>query len=449
MRRYATLLLLLPIIGTLIGFWIGQSQWSTLWPEASRLNLLTPNLDAFAKEATVYEAAYASSPWTMASLGAVFTSLSPSQCIESKALGEEVGPYVDRVLLRKEVELLSTRLRRAGYVTAAELTNPFLARERGWAKGFRDFRNEDGATMKSLITDQNTRADAITKNASRWLALNHRQSFFLWLHYLDPHAPYDSPGTPETLRDKYPDDWETRRAYYDEHHKKDQPTDPRYEQFCREMYAEEVKYVDRWVGRLLAELKRKNIYDDAMIVIMSDHGEELFDHGGFEHGHSMREKTLHVPLLVKWPRGTKADQRITQTVGLIQLGETFSELAKLSTGNREGQPLPRKNGEPGAEVFSESVLYGSDQTALTTDSYKVIFHRPASGPGVFEVYDRKNDRAERYNLAETEVAQELRDRLLLLTEKAVSQRITSNEAGKTETPIGEDSRRKLRSLGYL
>ncbi len=551
MRRYSTLLLLLPIIGTLAGLWLGWSQRSDLWPEVSRLNLwwrvgqgwlagtalwglaallsrggggpsgakgwwrralegmllvmalapvglwmtlalpdsvmrqaapplwpfgshrpsivligidalradhlgaygsaagLTPNLDTFVKDATVYEAAYAASPWTLDSLGSVFTSLSPSQCVVTREQGEEVGPYVDRVTLRGEVELLSTRLRKTGYVTAAELTNPFLARERGWAQGFRDFRNEDGWKIEPLITDQSTRADTLTKNASQWLVLNHRRPFFLWLHYLDTHAPYDSPDTTKALRKKYPDDWETRRAYYDEHRKRGLPTDPRYEQFCREMYAEEVKYVDRWVGELLTELKRVNAYEDSVIVIMADHGEELFDHGGFEHGHSMHEETLRVPLLVKWPRGIAADRRISQTVGLTELGATLLDLAKLPTRNMQRRPLPRRDGGLGAEVFSEGVLYGSDQTALTTDSYKVIYHLPASGPGLFEVYDRKRDRAERQDLAETDAARDLRDHLRILTDAAMAQRVTANEKDVPDAKVGEGARRKLRSLGYL
>jgi arylsulfatase len=550
MRRHSAIILLLPIIGTLAGLWLGRSEWSDLWPELSRLNLawrvgqgwlagflvfavllllarggrptktgrwrravegvlvatalapaglwmtlalpdgvmrkaaprlwplhsrrpnivligvdalradhlgaygskagLTPNLDKFADEATVYEAAYASSPWTLASLGAVFTSLPPSQCIVMKAKGEEPGPYVDRVVLRKGVELLPQRLRRAGYLTAAELTNPFLARERGWAQGFRDFRNEDGWEIKPLITDDSTRAETITRNASQWLQLTHRQPFFLWLHYLDTHAPYDSPDTPAELRERYPRDWDTGRAYYyDEKRKEDALTGPRYEQFCREMYAEEVRYADRWVGELLEELQRVGGYDNSIIVIMSDHGEELFDHGGFEHGHSMHEEVLRVPLLVKWPRGVKADQQISQTVALTDLADTFLELARVPMGEIQGRPLPRRDGEPGVEVFSEGVLYGAEQTALTSDRYKAIYHLPASGPGRFEVYDREADRGERRDLSKTGAARDLRERLRVLTEAVMARRVTGNEEGAPRREVGEEARRKLRSLGYL
>jgi hypothetical protein len=136
-------------------------------------------------------------------------------------------------------------------------------------------------------------------------------------------------------------------------------------------------------------------------------------------------------------------------VGLTELGTTLLELTKIPMGNVQGRPLPRRDGEPGAEVFSEGVLYGSDQTALTTDSYKVIYHLPASGPGVFEVYDRNRDRGERRNLAETGAARELCERLRVLTEAAMAQRVTANEKDVPDAKIGEGARRKLRSLGYL
>ncbi|MCJ7750208.1 MAG: sulfatase [Armatimonadetes bacterium] len=413
---------------------------------------LTPNLDEFAREATRYEAAYAASSWTLPSLGALFAMRSPSESVVMFTEGEDGQRYFERAAVFADVPLLSEGLRSAGYRTGAELTNPFLAGTKGWERGIEFFRNEDGVDQEALLTEGGAPAETVTENALAWLRLNRREPFFLWMHYLDPHTPYESPKTPENLRHAYPAEWETaRRDWYEE--MQDAPAEERarYQQFCREMYAEEVRYADRWVGEVLAELKRRGTYDTSLVVILSDHGEELFDHGGFEHGHSMHEEVLRVPLLVKWPKGIGADRTVGQTVALGSLAATALETAGCPPmEGRQVEPLPRRDGGSGAEVFSEGTLHGPEQTALTTDQYKVIYRPGADeGGGAFEVYDRRNDRGERRDLAGTEAAAELRARLKALTEEAHAARAKRAAAGAPKIEMSEDERRRLKSLGYL
>ena len=119
--------------------------------------------------------------------------------------------------------------------------------------------------------------------------------------------------------------------------KGDPETRARYQEFCRKMYAEEVRYVDRWFGDLLAQIRDADWYESSLVVVTSDHGEELFDHGGFEHGHSMHEELLRVPLLVKWPTAAEADEQVSQTVGLVDLAPTFLEFAGAP-------PMPDQSG---------------------------------------------------------------------------------------------------------
>ncbi len=413
---------------------------------------LTPNLDEFAREATRYEAAYAASSWTLPSLGALFAMRSPSESVVMFIEGEDGERYFGRAAVFADVPLLSESLRSAGYRTGAELTNPFLAGAKGWERGIEFFRNEDGVDPEALLTERGAPAETVTEHALAWLRLNRREPFFLWMHYLDPHTPYESPDVPENLRRAYPAEWGTaRRDWYDE--MQDAPAEVRakYQQFCREMYAEEVRYADRWVGEALAELKRRGVYDTSLVVILSDHGEELFDHGGFEHGHSMHEEVLRVPLLVKWPKGVEAEAVVGQTVALGSLAATALELAgHPPMEGRRVEPLPRRDGEPGAEVFSEGILHGSEQTALTTNEYKVIYRPGADeGRGAFEVYGRRSDRGERHDLAGTGAATELRARLKALTEEAQAARAKRAAAGPPRAEMSEDERRRLKSLGYL
>jgi arylsulfatase A-like enzyme len=348
--------------------------------------------------------------------------------------------------------LVAESLQQAGYRTAAELTNPFLTQRYGWERGFDCLRNEDGSDTNLLLTSQTTRGEMVTEHARGWLALNREEPFLLWLHYLDPHAPYDSPDTPEGIRKQYPPNWETRRTYWYEEMAGASPEErARYQEFCRRMYAEEVRYADRCVGGLLAELKRKRLYDDSLIVIFSDHGEELFDHGAFEHGHSLHEEVLHVPLLVKWPRGTEADPIVTQTVSLASISPTVLEVAGLAKqAGGAASSLPRRDGGAGAIVYSEAPFYGSDQTALTTDHYKAIYHLSADGgDGWFEIYDLRRDPGEQLDLATGGAAAELRDRLREMTESALKARPETSRDEPRAGNLDEAAKRRLRSLGYL
>ena len=413
---------------------------------------LTPNLDAFARDASVYRSAYASSPWTLTSMGALASSLPPSQCVVARRNGEDPRAYTFRAALLRDAPLVAESLQEAGYRTAAELTNPFLTQRYGWERGFDCLRNEDGSDTNLLLTSQTARGEIVTENARAWLALNRKEPFLLWLHYLDPHAPYDSPDTPESLRKQYPPNWETRRTYwYDEMAGASPEERVRYREFCRRMYAEEVRYADRCVGGLLAELKRKRLYDDSLIVIFSDHGEELFDHGAFEHGHSLHEEVLHVPLLVKWPKGTEADPSVTQIVSLASISPTLVEVAGLPRqAGAAASSLPRQDGGPGEMVYSEAPLFGSDQTALTTDRYKAIYHLSADGgDGSFEIYDRRRDPGEQLDLATGRTAAELRDHLREMTERALTARREASRDEPRSGELDEAAKRRLRSLGYL
>ena len=412
---------------------------------------LTPNLDGFAEEATRYDAAYVSSPWTLTSFASIMSSRPPSQCGLKLTTPRMHNWYLYSAKLPESVPLLPEQLQQAGYTTAAELTNCFLTDERGWERGFSYFRNEDGPALGAILT----RADEVTHNTLAWLRLRPRQPFFLWVHYLDPHVPYNSPDTPAKLRAQYPGDWLTRREYwYTTMRYRDEETKARYAEFCRKMYAEEVRYTDRWLGTLLTGIKRTGEWDRSMIVIASDHGEELFDHGEFEHGHTMHEELLRVPLLIKWPKGVTADAQVSQVVSMLDLAPTFTELAgSPQLPGAVGRPLPRKSGGDGEEAYSEGILHGPEQTALTTDSYKVI-HRPNNplAGEMYLIYNRKVDRQESTALAEKEASPAIKARLIAQERAAMEAARkwkVSNQQEFRGIDLSHATREKLKDLGYI
>lgn len=412
---------------------------------------LTPNIDKFALNSTRYENAIAAGSWTMPSFAAIFTQVRPSEC-GMKLPVLDSKKYIDLAALTKDVPLLSERLHTAGYTTAAELTNIFLSPERGWNRGFDYFQNERN---KADPYHKRTLAASITQYTESWMKIHHRQPFFLWVHYIDPHIPYDSPDTPAQLRTQYPAKWKAdRKTWYEQMQSADPKTKMRYQQFCRMMYAEEVRYVDKWVGHLLESIKSSGLYDNSLIVIMSDHGEELFDHGAFEHGHTMYNELLRVPLLVKWPYGPQFDPVISQTVSLADMGGTLLSLASVSpSAGMKWHVLPKYNQGKGKEVYSEGLLYGIEQTALTNDTRKVIYQpKSLTGKPRFEVYNLRTDKNEQKNIAGKSTALDACRRLEIMTADSlrIAQHIYTKERSSTSRKrLSENTKRNLRSLGYL
>ena len=409
---------------------------------------LTPSLDAFAEEATQYQSAHVSAPWTLPSFGVMFTSRFPSECGLKSGDANLTDWYLGEAVLSDDVRVLPEQLRDAGYVTAAEVTNPFLAAERGWRRGFDYFRNEDGADIGSLRTDART----VTQHTLSWVRLNRRQPFFLWVHYIDPHAPYESPDAPPELVSRKMPEWGLDRAYwYGRMEYASEAEQSQFQEFCRLMYAEEVRFADRWVGELLAGLRQAGLWERSLIVISADHGEEFWEHGGFEHGHTMYEELLSVPLLVKWPSGVEADPEVTQDVGLIDLAPTFLEFAGAPPmDDMRGQPLERRDGSSDREFYCEANLYYDQQTALITRDYKVIYHPHSLWRALdYEVYDRRQDPAELDNQAALPEVAELCVRLAEQTTQAHTIASQWEATGQRRFQLDESVRRRLESLGYV
>jgi arylsulfatase A-like enzyme len=168
----------------------------------------------------------------------------------------------------------------------------------------------------------------------------------------------------------------------------------------------------------------------------------------------MYSEVLSVPLLVKWPQGTRADAHIRHTVCLTDLTATFLELAGVRDRQGvRGRPLPRQDSRPGDQVYAEGLLYGKEQTALVTDQFKVVYHPFAdSQEEQFEVYDLQRDPAERHNLAATDATAQLRAQLKERSDHAHTLALEWQRklaAGSSRFRLSEDAKRSLRSLGYM
>ncbi len=238
----------------------------------------TPAIDLLAAEGVLFENVLAPSTWTKTSVSSTFTGLYP---IKHRVM--RIKDALPRGYLT-----MAEMFRLAGYDTAAAMANPWLSEEMGFAQGFvRYDYTEDPSRMPG---------EAIVDRAIEWLEKEELDSpFFLLLYFMDTHFPYQQ--SPRDLAERLglaeqDIDWLTIDNQYDSG----------------------VAYLDAQLGRLWPVLKEKGLWQDSLIVFTSDHGEELFERGRNDHGHSLYSEVVDVPLIVhqpsRLPRGRRVERRI-------------------------------------------------------------------------------------------------------------------------------------------
>jgi len=334
----------------------------------------TTHLDRLAEDGTVFTRAFAHAPWTRPSCATLLTSRLPDEIWMGR---------VDSVLPRS-IPTLAQHLRAEGYRTVAILSTLQLSPQFGFGRGFDEM--DMGAvhlaytglrlplSRVGLIDgrDLYPRYDArqVTDRALGWLAGRSRdEPVFMYLHYTDPHAPY----LPPAGEDRWREFAGREAAALDE-----PPFSPAvggpHRGVAREAlvarYDAEIAFFDRHLGRFLDYLRSEDLYDEALVVLTADHGEEFDEHGGFGHGHSLYNELLYVPLVVKYPtRLSDANgRRVPFPRGLVDVVPTVSEVlgAHWPAGSFRGRSLLRdeREGEPIA-VYS---VASSEELAHRTGS---------------------------------------------------------------------------------
>ena len=321
-----------------------------------------------------------------------------------------------------EVPLLAELLREQGFATAAFVSSVVLSSQSGLSRGFDVYSDRfEGVSgdAQFLNTVQKKGADTISE-ALGWLEANRQKRTFLWLHLYEPHDPYEPP---EPYASRY----------------KDRP------------YDGEVAFVDELVGRFDDRLAALGLKERTALVVTSDHGEGLGEHGEMLHGFFAYQTTLRVPFLVRGP-GIRAGTRLRSTVQLVDVFPTLIDLAELPrrTGLthsgrsldgalRHGRPLPEAASY--AETLVPLLQFGwSDLRVVRDGRWKYI---QAPRP---ELYDLQADPAELRDLASAQPsrAQALRAGLARILDRERAARKGPAAAGPSQDLI-----EKLGALGYV
>ncbi|MCP4664205.1 MAG: sulfatase [bacterium] len=412
---------------------------------------LTPAIDQLAREGVVFERAFAHAPWTLPSVASLLTSLHPQEhgaggWLDLSGLPAG-GPTRPRFQgLDAEIETLAERFHDAGYATAAVSNVDFLAEEFGLAQGFEhvDARRSDNNR------DARTAA-ATTASALDWLSGHRRRPFFLMVHYFDPHAVY---APPPAFRRRFaaPRD-RTSEAFVfgtrqDLLRLRGGRIEPDRAVLARaeRLYDGEIAYTDSEIGRLLAGLDELRLKTSTLIVVTADHGEEFLDHGGFEHGHTLYDELLRVPLILRLP-SVLPPQRIARRVRLIDVAPTLCELtgvavAESFTGRSLLAPEAELTDRP---VLAHGNFWGPPLMSWYSGPYKLILTPGPAGAERAELYVPTQDPGEQRDLSsvEPQVVERLK------AELREQRRWLVARARGTEIELGPQERERLRALGYL
>ncbi len=414
--------------------------------------LETPAATRLAKEGTRWAQVLATSPWT----GPSFATIHSGQYPSALQLGRVCTLY-------GTFPTLAETLARAGYHTEAVVNNPFLRAELAFDRGFQYFEHTDdpewlipirGSMLHSALllmfysSTDTYRAEVMSDRAIARLKRQKKRPFFLWVHYMDPHVPYENRIEKELGVDLgYAGPF--ANMFWD--FKAVREGRLRLSEADRNrvinLYEQDVAYVERHIDRLLGALDKLRLAENTIVVYVADHGEELFDHGGIEHGHTLYQELLHVPLLMRWPGHLTAGAVDERPVSLVDLYPTICAAAGVTApANLPGISL-FESAAPNRALYAENMLYGPQIQAMLYQSVKLI-EDPAGAP--FAMFDLAADPTESQSLLPEQV-----DRTAPLHEifgawrvlqLQLAEKLVGDRAANTDLP--DEIKQKLFSLGY-
>ena len=360
---------------------------------------VSPNIDGLARDGVLFENFITSSPWTTPAHISMLTSLHPSShgVIQSFA---ELMKGLDGAMFNSLPEArwtLAEAVRQHGYSTAAFTGGITLDPKIGFGQGF-DLYN---TSMYKLN-------EANFKTMLDWLDTRSSQRFFLFWHTFEVHAPY-------LHADLLPDEYVRYTAAYSalgrnmnsgeslSAHISNIQVVTRFlkerdafnRTVCDSLYAGGIRSMDRWVGRLVAELRSRGLYDRTMIVFTSDHGEEFADHDPEKfydsHGHSAYEEMIRVPLIIKLPDQQHAGTRTGVVAGMIDVMPTILDVLGMNPDLSEMQGVSLRSlwedpaTSPARIAFSEAAARGKEVKSVRTERHKYIIE---IAPGVVTQHGR-------------------------------------------------------------
>ncbi|HXB71659.1 MAG TPA: sulfatase-like hydrolase/transferase [Candidatus Acidoferrales bacterium] len=434
----------------------------------------TPFLKKLAATGVVFGDCQAQATWTKPSIASLLTSI----------YSYTHGIFNDSDTIPKGAATLAEQLRNAGYVTANIAASPWAGKITGLQRGF-DYVMEFPVIQRHRTdtVDRATDSAAVNKVVFPWLERHRDEPFFLYAHATDPHAPYRPPAG---FEEKFANPAETAEFNRDYASLRDQGQygggtvvsregckkngiDP--DKFIRravDRYDGEVLHNDANLELLVARLKQLGILDNTLIIVVSDHGEEFWDHGWTAHGHSLYQELTHCVFLMWNPKLLPGPRRVAEPVQLIDVMPTILDLLKLKAPDivqgqsllplATGRPFHRRTpvvtsrfAHPSAKVNGFVPENRINTFALIEANWKLVYREKGKDAGLnrVELYDRRTDRAETNNVAGAH-PQDVESMMAELGKWVDAQKQIRAVLGKgARSTLDQQTLDQLRSLGYI
>jgi arylsulfatase len=401
----------------------------------------SPAIDEFAAKAWHFTDAVTVIPKTGPAFTTMFTGRHP----------QEHGVRSNFEAIPESLPVLPERLQALGYRTAAFLGNPVLRPTKGYARGFDHYKLFNGRRGEGVRS--------VNEAFLTWASGPWDRPSFVWIHYMDPHGPYDPPeelaqlflgDEPAASNERVPLEAATPLTG---NPNKVLGAVPAYQRLGDEdrvadyvaRYDAEIRYMDAAFGEVIRFLRERDLYDPSAIVFTADHGESLGEHDFyFEHGWFAYEPSLRVPLMIKRP-GQVEGRTVDRQVSILDYLPTllgFAGAADVSGGT--GADLGGAIGSDEPVLIESSDLYPDKYHGVRTSGWKYLVRE---GDGAEELYDLRVDPGELRNLAgrETERLDELRG----VCEEALGRAREAAVPPATGLPDDPETLERLKALGYI
>jgi arylsulfatase A-like enzyme len=402
----------------------------------------SPSIDAFAKEGIVFEKAVVQAATTLPSHMSIMTSLYP----------HSHGVKKNRSLPEERVTLAEL-LQQGGYKTGAFADGGWMRAVFGFSQGFETYDGEKKIGIAKILP-----------KVKKWLDKNRSHPFFLFIHCYDIHSPYDPPAPYDTMFQNtvytgsfVPSTENLNLAAWNQVKLSDQ--DLRY---TIDLYDGGIRYTDEMIGKLFAYLRNAGLYDNSLIIVTSDHGEEFMEHGSFLHWRLYYRPNLHVPLIMHLPLSSRKEVRIDELVQSIDLLPTILDFAELpahpDAQGRSLMPLIKrsrsfyyrfreqvigffKNDLPVAFAEVHNYTMRGKNVSVISNGYQIIYNRASQALQLFNINADP--------LAQDNIAKNHRD----IVENLLSEFTTFyNTLSTVETPtiaLDKQTEDQLEALGYI
>jgi arylsulfatase A-like enzyme len=416
---------------------------------------ITPVLDAFAREAVLYERAYSVTSWTLSSHASLFTGLYPSAHQTRLPLAR----------LGDDYRTLAEELADEGYQTGAVVSGPYLRAKHNLTQGF-DYVDDSSASPFQPRAHSDITNPKIEAGLVNYLELERdpERPFLLFAYFWDPHfdflppAPYDQSFVSEDCEPIDVHDFDTSSTVHP-------GISPAQLAYVVSQYDGEIRATDAALGRVFEILRGRGLWDDTLVIITADHGEEFFEHGEKAHKKNLYEETLHVPLLVKYPTGTSSAPRPgTRDARLASLVDVMPTVLEV-VGRAVPAPMHGRSllveTDPERPLFFELlsswyvkragrvISEASVFEAVRRGDHKLVAVKPHAAAERMELYDLRADPREQRDLSASEPALLAELASLLQAQRGRTRDDAARFQSGGEAELSESEAERLRALGYL